>query len=327
MKKILKFLLKTIAVVFILANVIVIFHAYKFTHFYDIGELKVKTNLQKTGWDKTKEILFGINATKQQNTLADSATQIVKLTTKDNIELEGWYMPVDNAKGTVCMFHGHGGKKSGNNNEAAEFRKMGFTTFQLDFRAHGGSKGNTCTIGADEAEDVKLAYDYIKAKGEKNIILWGISMGASTITKAINDYDLKPERIILEMPFGTLSDAVEGRVKMMGLPAQPVSSMLTFWGGAIHGFWGFNYKPQEYAKKITCPTLLQWGANDPRVTRKEEETLFANIATTDKKFVIFNNSAHESLCTKEKEKWVSNVNEFINGAFILITPPVSNNAK
>jgi uncharacterized protein len=312
MKKLLKFLLKTIAVLFILINIIVIFHAYKFTHFYDIGEKQMKPNELKTGWGKTKEILFGINAQKQQNTIADSTAQTIKLTTKDNIELEGWYMPVDSAKGTVCMFHGHGGKKSGNNNEAAEFRKMGFNTFQLDFRAHGGSKGNTCTIGAVEAEDVKLAYDYIKAKGEKNIVLWGISMGASAVAKTVNDYaDVKPNKIILEMPFGTLSDAVAGRVKMMGLPAQPVSTLLTFWGGAIHGFWAFNFKPQEYAKKITCPTLLQWGASDPRVTKKEEEILFANLSTANKKFVVYENSVHESLCTKENTKWVSEVSNFL----------------
>lgn len=312
MKKVLKLLLKTITVVFILANIIVIFHAYKFTHFYDIGEKQIIPQEQKTSWDKTKEILFGINAIKQQNTIADSATQIVKLTTKDNIELDGWYIPVDSAKGTVCMFHGHGGKKSGNNNEAAAFRKMGYNTLQLDFRAHGSSKGNTCTIGANEAEDVKLAYDYIKAKGEKNIILWGISMGASAVTKTVSDYaDVKPNKIILEMPFGTLSDAVAGRVKMMGLPAQPVSTLLTFWGGAIHGFWAFNYKPQEYAKKITCPTLLQWGAGDPRVTKKEEETLFANLSTSNKKFVVYENSVHESLCTKENAKWMSEVSNFL----------------
>ncbi|MBP6430293.1 MAG: alpha/beta hydrolase [Ferruginibacter sp.] len=312
MKKILKLILKTTAILFILMNVIVVFHAYKFTHFYDAGEIHIKPNEQKTGWDKTKEILFGINALKQQNTIADSGTQTVKLTTKDGIELEGWYIPVDSAKGTVCMFHGHGGKKSGTNNEAEEFRKMGYNTFQLDFRAHGSSKGNTCTIGATEVEDVKLAYDYIKNKDEKNIVLWGISMGGSAVAKALNDYaDIKPNKIILEMPFGTLSDAVEGRVKMMGLPAQPVSTLLTFWGGAIHGFWAFNYKPQEYAKKITCPTLLQWGANDPRVTKKEEETIFANLSTSNKKFVVYENSVHESLCTKENTKWVSEVSSFL----------------
>jgi uncharacterized protein len=312
MKKGMKFLLKTVAVLFILINIIVAFHAYKFTHFYDSGTINPKKDADKTTWDKTKEILFGINFEKQKNTIADSSWQTVWLTTKYSLKLEGWYIPVDSAKGTVCMFHGHGGKKSGNNKEAEEFRKMGYNTFQLDLRAHGNSQGNTTTIGVEESEDIKLAYEYIKAKGEKNIVLWGISMGASTITKAVDDYaDIKPQKIILEMPYGTLSDAVEGRVKMMHLPAQPISTLLTFWGGVEHGFWAFNMKPQEFAKKITCPTLLQWGANDPRVTKKEEEILFANLPNSNKKFIVYENCVHESLCAKENTKWVNEVSSFL----------------
>lgn len=312
MRQFFKYLLRTILALFILINIIVAFHAYKFTHFYNAGEITIKTQQEKSGWDKTKEILFGINAAKQKNSAPDSANHVIFLTTKDSLQLEAWYTTIDSAKGTVCMFHGHGGKKSGNNAEAAAFRKMGYNTFQLDFRAHGNSQGNTCTIGYDEAEDVQLAYDFIKNKGENNIVLWGISMGASTITKAINDYALQPKKIILEMPFSTIEDAVEGRVKMMGLPAQPVSVLLTFWGGTEHGFWAFNMKPQEYAKKIICPVLLQWGKNDPRVSRKEEDKLFANLATTNKKFVVYENSQHESLCKKENKKWLREVISFLD---------------
>ena len=312
MKRFLKILLRTFMVLFVLINVIVAFHAYKFTHFYNNGEVLLKKQEDKSGWDKTKEILFGINAVKQQNTIADSVNEKVILTTADKIKLEGWYTAVHSAKGTVCMFHGHGGKKSGINKEAEEFRKLGYNTFQLDFRAHGNSGGNTCTIGYDESEDVKLAYDFIKNKGEKNIVLWGISMGAAAVTKAMNDYPaLQPHKIIIEMPFGTIEDAVEGRIKMMHLPAQPLATLITFWGGIENGFWAFNMKPQEYAKKITCPTLLQWGANDPRVSRAEEDILFANLATAGKKFVVYDNCVHESLCKKENEKWVNEVSNFL----------------
>ena len=311
MQKFFKYLLRLALVLFIILNIVVAFHAYKFTHFYEAGEIAIKSKQEKSGWDKTKEILFGINAEKQKNTTPDSANNIIFLTTKDSLKLEAWYTTVDSAKGTICMFHGHGGKKSGTNAEAATFRKMGYNTFQLDFRAHGNSQGNTCTIGYYESEDVKLAYDFIKSKGEKNIVLWGISMGASTITKAMNDYTLQPQKIILEMPFGTIEDAVKGRVKMMGLPQQPISVLLTFWGGVEHGFWAFNMKPQEYAKKITCPVLLQWGKNDPRVSRKEEDILFTNLATVNKKFVVYENSQHESLCKKENEKWMAEINAFL----------------
>jgi uncharacterized protein len=311
MKKIFKGLLITAITLFVLINVITAFHAYKFTHFYDAGEVTVKDWKQKTGWEKTSEILFGGKAIKQQNEKADSTTETFYLTTSDNLKLEGWYNKADSAIGTVCLFHGHGGKKSGNNMEAAAFRKMGYNTLQLDLRAHGNSQGNTCTIGFYEGEDVKLAYDFIKNKGEKNIVLWGISMGAATITKAANDYTgLKPAKIILEMPYGSILQATEGRIKMMGLPAEPLGRLVTFWGGTEHGFWAFNLKPAEYAKKINCPVLLQWGAKDPRVSKKETDAIYANISA-QKKLVVYEDCVHESLCKKENEKWVDEVSGFL----------------
>lgn len=312
MKRMFKILFRTLVLGFVLVNVIVAFHAYKFTHFYNNGAITIKKPAEKSGWDKTKEILFGINAMKQKNTVAaDSSFQTIYLKTKDNLTLEAWYIKADNAIGTVCLFHGHGGTKSGVFKESETFKEMGFSTLLLDFRAHGNSEGNTTTIGFDESEDVKLAYDYIKTKGEKNIVLWGISMGASTITKSIYDYQLKPQKVILEMPFGTIEDAVEGRLKLMGLPPQPIATLLTFWGGAEHGFWAFGMKPQEFVKNISCPVLLQWGKNDPRVTKSEEDILFSNIPGPNKKFVVYENAAHESLCKKEPVKWKTEVAAFL----------------
>lgn len=302
MNKVWKYLLRTLLALLVVVNIIIAFHAYKFTHFYDAAESAPQ--------NKAAAILFGINAFKQNNDAPDSTDQKVILTTADHLKLEGWYSPVTNSRGTVCLFHGHGGKKSGNNAEAQAFRAMGFNTFQLDFRAHGNSQGNTCTIGYYESEDVKLAYNFIKSKGEKNIILWGISMGAATITKAITDYELKPTKVILEMPFGSITEAAEGRIRMMGLPAEPLARLLTFWGGVEHGFWAFNMKPAEFAKNISCPVLLQWGAHDPRVSKNETDAIYSNI-TAAKKLVVYDNSAHESLCKKENQKWVATVSDFL----------------
>jgi alpha-beta hydrolase superfamily lysophospholipase len=305
-------MLRSIIILFVLLNIIVAFHAYKFTHFYNNGEITIKKNEEKTGWDKTTEIFFGINAEKKRNDVTtDSTFKTVYLKTKDSLKLEAWYISADSSKGTVLLFHGHGGNKSGVIKESESFNKMGYNTLLVDFRAHGNSGGNTCTIGYNESEDVKLAYDYIKAKGEKNIVLWGISMGASTITKAVKDYQLEPQKVILEMPFGTIKDAVKGRLKIMGLPAEPIGTLLTFWGGTEHGFWAFGMKPQEYAASIKCPVLLQWGRNDPRVSKSEADILFKNISNTNKKFVIYETAGHESLCKKETAKWEATIAAFL----------------
>ena len=312
MKKLFRFFLRAILVLFFLFNVVTAFYAYKLTHFYTPGEVAQKKNEDKTGWDKTKEALFGINAVKKINTITpDSTFQVIYLTTKNNLKLQGWYLKTATpAKGTVILFHGHGASKSGVFEESAAFRKMGYNTFLLDFRAHGSSEGNTCTIGYYEVEDVKLAYDHIKERGEKNIVLWGISMGAAAIAKAVNDYQLQPTKIILEMPFGSIVQAAEGRIRMMHLPTEPLAVLITFWGGAEHSFWAFNMKPYEFVKKINCPTLIQWGRKDPRVTRGEIDALCNNI-TAPKKLVVYDSSAHESLCSKENTKWVGEVNNFL----------------
>jgi hypothetical protein len=306
-----KRILKVLLVLFLLLNIVTAFHAYKFTHFYDRAELTVKKQSDKSGWDITKELLFGINAVKQQNSVVpDSAFQTIYLKSSTCPRLEAWYITVVNPKGTVCMFHGHGGTKSGIFEESIAFRKLGYNTLLLDFRAHGNSNGNTCTIGYQESEDVKLAFDFIKARGEKNIILWGISMGAAAVSKSIYDYHLQPSKIILEMPFGSIKEAAEGRIKMMGVPAEPLATLITFWGGVEHGFWAFNMRPSQYVKNINCPVLLQWGRKDPRVTEHETNEIFQNIST-NKKFVIYENCGHESLCKKENEKWTNEITAFL----------------
>jgi uncharacterized protein len=310
MKKYIKFLLRTILVLFVLLNVVVIFHAYKFTHFYEQNEVLIKPQSEKTTWDITKEMLFGINAIKQKNIVPDSAYKQITITTNDGLKLDAWLLTTPNAKGTVALFHGHGGKKSGVLTEAKSFNQIGYNAILVDFRAHGNSQGNTCTIGYDEAIDVKATYDYLVTSGEKNIVLWGISLGAASITKAINDYQLTPSKIILEMSFGSLPEAVSGRLKLMGLPPQPMATLLTFWGGVEHGFWAYNLKPSQYVKTIQCPTLVQWGKNDPRVTEKETNELYNNI-TTSKKLVVYQNSGHQSLCENEHEKWMTTITEFL----------------
>lgn len=311
MKKVVKQLLKFLLVLFLLVNIIAAFHAYKFTHFYDADKVTIKKPENKSGWDITKDILFGIDAVKKKNTIApDSLFQTVYLKSSTCPKLEAWYIPADSAKGTVCMFHGHGGTRSDVFEESKVFRKLGYNTMLVDFRAHGNSEGNTSTIGYDESEDVKLAYDYIKGKGEKNIVLWGISMGAAAISKSINDYHLLPNKVILEMPFASILKAAEGRIKMMRLPGEPIAMLITFWGGVEHGFWAFNMQPVEFVKKINCPVLLQRGKLDPRVTEQETNDIYNNISSP-KKLVIYETCRHESLCEHEHEKWTNEITAFL----------------
>ena len=313
MKKLLKGLGATLVSLFIFLNIIVAFHAYKFTHFYDNTTGQVRKYELMSGWDEAKAILFGIDYFKGKITNRPGFPyQTFHIKTNDGFLLEGWYVPKDSAKGTVILFHGHGGSRSNIVTEADAFHNFGYNVCMTDFRAHGNSEGNICTIGYNESADVKATYDYVKAKGEKNIILYGISLGAATIAKAMNDYkDVQPAKVILEMPFGSLKDAVKGKLKTLHLPARPLADLLIFWGGVEQGFWTYHHAPTEYVKNIHVPVLMQWGKNDIRVTKTETDTIYKNLGTAQKQLIIYNNSGHESLLKNEPGKWLTSVKSFL----------------
>jgi alpha-beta hydrolase superfamily lysophospholipase len=319
LKRYSKKLLKIALALFILLNIVCAFHAYKLTHFYSTEEAMPKPEQMGFG-DKLSSIFFGVKFPKVASVDTFSLPhKTIILKTDDSLKLGGWYVDRDSAKysatlakGTVILFHGHGGKKNDVIREATSFYNLGYNVLLVDFRAHGNSEGNTCTVGFNESKDVKAAYDYVVQKSEKNIILYGISMGAATILKAIEDDVVHPQKIILEMPFGTLHQAVKGRLKIMQLPQEPFARLLTFWGGIEQGFWAFNFKPENYAKKVLCPTLLQWGANDRRVSQDETISILKNIGTNNKTFVEYKNSGHQSLCKNENDKWEQTIAAFLN---------------
>ncbi|WP_315819729.1 hypothetical protein [Paraflavitalea speifideaquila] len=138
-----------------------------------------------------------------------------------------------------------------------------------------------------------------------------MSLGAATITRAIAEYGVKPEKAILELSYGTLQDAAKGRIRTMGLPEQPIAGLLTFWGGAVRGFWAFGLKPSVYAQQMDCPVLVQHAAKDPRVTLVETKAIFKSIPHNRKLLIVYETAKHESLCKREPEKWKREIKNFL----------------
>src|SRR5688572_19001255 len=90
MKQFAKKGVKALLVLFVLLNIVVLFHAYKFTHFYESNEIVIKKPGQKTGWDITKEMLTGANYAKQKNSMPDRGVKSIYLTTAGGLKLEAW---------------------------------------------------------------------------------------------------------------------------------------------------------------------------------------------------------------------------------------------
>lgn len=304
-----------ILVQFILLNISAAMYAHRFTHFYN--DLSVEeTDNNPNVFKKTWRLFAGQRYAKSViDKEPDFPVDTVHLRTKKDLLIDCWYSKTDSAaKGTVILYHSLSTSKLRIVSEAEEFRNWGYNVFMIDFRAHGNSDGNNTTLGYREAEEVRLAYDHIKSKGEKNIFLWGVSMGSVAIIKAVADYDLKPAGIILDMPFGSLQSHISGRARTIGFrgfPEKPFSFLVTTWIGIERGFNGFTFKTTSYAKKITCPVLLQWGALDRLVLKSETDDLFQAFASPQKKLVVYNNIDHENFLQRDPLKWKIEVERFL----------------
>lgn len=300
---------------FILINICASFYAYKLTHVYDDPALR-NSKPSKNILIKTWRLFTGPRQAKSVITETPAFTfDTVTLKTAKGILIDAWYSKTDSAsKGTVILFHGVTANKGMIIQEAAEFRLLGYDVMLVDYRAHGNSSGYTTTIGIREPEELKLAFDFIVAKGEKTVFLWGNSMGAVVVAKAIADYGLKPTGVILEMPFGSLQAHLQGRARALGFqgfPEKPFGFFVTMWMGIERGFNGFKHRTTAYVTKMSCPVLLQWGALDNYVHKSETDNIYNAIASSNKKLVVYDRAGHESLLQNDPLKWRIEMEHFL----------------
>ena len=234
-----------------------------------------------------------------------------KITINDNEWLSTWLIKAKKSQGTVILFHGKESSKSSLLTPAQFFHSLNYDTLLVDFRGAGDSSGNTSTVGFQEGKDVALAVKYIQQLNpEKPIILYGISMGTAAILKAIAKDQVKPDGIILELPFARLVDAVKNRLGTYNLPSFILGELVVFWGGVQHNFNGFSHNPLDYAKTVDCPTLIFSGDRDPLVTVDEVKQIQNNL-NSQKKLVVFPNAGHQLLVSVDQKLWQENVATFL----------------
>src|SRR5205085_2373851 len=130
----------------------------------------------------------------------------------DGVTLEAWHVPARRPRGLVLLFHGYVGCKAALLQEAAAFHDLGYAALLVDFRGSGGSSDSPTTIGALESADVAAALAYARASWPgRRLVLFGQSMGAAAILRAVAVGGAEPDAVLLECPFDRLLTTVEHR--------------------------------------------------------------------------------------------------------------------
>ncbi|MGQ0739117.1 MAG: alpha/beta hydrolase [Bacteroidota bacterium] len=297
----------------VLINISAALYAYKLTHFFRNAPERTFSDNDNI-FTKSWKLFTGPRYPRPViATVPVFPYDTISLSTSKGLQIDAWYGVQDSARGVVILFHGIAGTKVSLMDEANEFRYWGYNVMMVDFRGHGNSETNTTTIGVRECEEVKLAFDFAAGKGEKNIFLYGSSMGAVAISKAVSKYNLQPSGVILEAPFLSLQTYLKARARILGFPNQPFAFFTTFWVGAERSFNGFRHKTTRYVKNISCPVLIQWGTLDNFVLQSEIQKIYMAAASAGKKLVIYEGAAHESLLRKDPAKWRMETENFLSG--------------
>ena len=127
---------------------------------------------------------------------------------KEEIKLKAWLHEKDLInKKTIIFFHGNAGNLSNRNYKLNELSKFDVNFLIVAYRGFSGNQGKPNEQGL--YEDARSTLDWLKIKGvkEKNLILYGESLGTAIAIETAQNKNLAG--IILESPFTSMVELAQ----------------------------------------------------------------------------------------------------------------------
>ena len=143
------------------------------------------------------------NYIKGQDVTEPTEIEKVKITTRDNIDLLGWFYNRDIQKfKTILFFHGNAGSLKNRTYKLNHFKDLKVNFLIFAWRGFNGNKGKPSEIGL--YKDAESAIRWLKTKGinEKDIILYGESLGTGVAVEIAQNKNYAG--VILESPFTSM---------------------------------------------------------------------------------------------------------------------------
>ena len=128
--------------------------------------------------------------------------KIEKIYINSESSLVGWHFQKNQNYKTILFFHGNAGKLDNRIYKLNEFSKMNVNYLIFAYRGFSGNDGNPSEIGL--YDDALAAKKWLNSKKieDKNIILYGESLGTAIALNLAKDYSFSG--VILESPFTSM---------------------------------------------------------------------------------------------------------------------------
>ena len=189
----------------------------------------------------------------------------------EGIKLKAWLHKKDLInKKTILFFHGNAGNLTNRNYKLNELSKFDVNFLILAYRGFSNNQGKPTEEGL--YEDAKSSLDWLKLKGvkEKNLILYGESLGTAVAIETAQNKTLAG--IILESPFTSMIELAQKYY-----PFLPVKFLLKD-----------KYETANKLPNVTSPILVLHGKLDTIVPFAMGEKLYRQANEPKFKYFIDN---------------------------------------
>ena len=243
---------------------------------------------------------------------SDSPFSRVSFATEDGLTITAWYAPPATKGQAVLLLHGHRGNRDQLLVHAEYLVAAGQGALLIDFRYHGESDGNFTSMGYHEIKDARAAYRYLEAQPKvKRIALWGHSMGGAVACQLLSEVDAAG--LFVDATFADFPSLVRNGAIARGLPASPVSEILTVFYGLLSQSDWRTFRPIDQLAAVDKPILLFHGSDDPVIPLGEAERIAA--ANPHVRLSIFESGRHSDLYELDPGRYRNEVLAYLREAF------------
>jgi hypothetical protein len=179
----------------------------------------------------------------------------------------GWYLPVDNARGTLLFCHANAGTVADRFKSYVVFRELRLNVFIFDYGGYGNSTGSP----SEERcyADARAAWHYLtEERGEQpnRIIIFGRSLGGGVAADLAAG--TKPAAVILESTYVS--------IVQMGREIFPVAP--------VNWFIRYRFETDKKITQIRAPILIIHSPEDEVIPYHHGRRLF-ELAPEPKSFL------------------------------------------
>jgi len=246
--------------------------------------------------------------------LKDNRAQDIYTTSYDGLKLHGLWIPAENPKGTMILAHGYRSTKLCDFGMAFPYyHELGMNILVPDQRSHGKSEGRYITFGVKESRDIQQWIEYHNQHlGDHQIILSGLSMGASTVLY-LADVKLphNVKGIIADCGFTSPKDILSTVFRRVThLPAVPSIWATDLFARVFAGFSIYAKSTVNTLKNARLPVFMVHGTGDDFVPCEMTKAGYA-ACTGQKKLLLVEDAGHGVSFIKDRESYTGMIYDFL----------------